>query len=142
MEFGDIVYFLLMLGFLVFGIFNDSKKKKKNINQSTPPLNPDVFPDKTLPPPLRKVAKKAKKLVPVQTPPPPKRVEFQSSMDLVTDFEGESSLKGTIFDYKMPVKAEKSLYEPHPILNDLTGEDGSEEIRKAIIYSEILKRKY
>ena len=70
--------------------------------------------------------------------------EFQSSLELVTDFEGESSLKGSmfaseLFDNRPEMKAVETV---HPILEQLRSKDGQSEIRKAVIYSEILNRKY
>ncbi len=155
MEFGDIIYLLLMLAFFVFGIFNDSKKKKKKINKSTEPINREirevfreVFQNKEkqpVPPPTPTTVKRKKQ--PVTTATSTAKYtprEFQSSLDLVTNFEGESSLKGSmfasdLFDGQKEMKARETF---HPILEQLRSRDGQSEIRKAVIYSEILNRKY
>lgn len=160
MEFGDIVYLILMLGFIVFGIFNDSKKKKRKIDTSTPPLNPEnerrvpeVFreifqtPDKqSVPPPVPRTSSKktSQKAASKAMPPKTTRPVFQSSMDLVTNFEGESSLKGSMFASDLMEKQTEmtSTETFHPILEQLRSKDGQAEMRKAIIYSEILNKKY
>ena len=157
MEFGDIIYLLLMLAFFVFGIFNDSKKKKKKISKSTQPVNleeefRDVFREvfqkpqrQPIPPPTPKTVKNRSQLArPAMTSARSTRYEFQSSLDLVTDFEGESSLKGSLFaselfDNRSEMKTVETV---HPILEQLRSKDGQSEIRKAVIYSEILNRKY
>ncbi len=160
MEFGDIVYLILMLGFIVFGIFNDSKKKKRKADTSTPPINPgddldirDVFREvfqnsdkSSAPPPApKKTDRKASQKAATATIPTEKsRPVFQSSMDLVTNFEGESSLKGSMFASElMDTRKEMKVSETfHPILEQLRSKDGQAEMRKAVIYSEILNRKY
>ncbi|MDO5524413.1 MAG: hypothetical protein Q4G48_10265, partial [Bacteroidia bacterium] len=135
------------------------KKKKKMMDKSTPPLNPETDGD------LREVFREVFQNREKPQPPPPApqtanrknqparpafssarsgRREFQSSMDLVTNFEGESSLKGAIFSSGLFENQQemKRIETLHPILEQLRGETGQAEIRKAIIYSEILKRKY
>lgn len=157
MEFGDIIYLILLLAFFVFGIFNDSKKKKKKISKSTQPVNleeefRDVFrevfqkPQKQpVPPPTPKVVKsKSQPARPAMASARSTRWEFQSSLGLVTDFEGESSLKDSMFaserfDNRPEMEAGETV---HPILEQLRSKDGQSEIRKAVIYSEILNRRY
>ena len=138
MEFGDIIYLILLLAFVVFGIFNDSKKRKK-ISESTQPEKQPI------PPPTPKTVKSKSQLArPTASSAGYTYREFQSSLDLVTNFEGESSLKGSmfasgLFDNHREMKVEETL---HPILEQLRSKDGQSEIRKAVIYSEILNRKY
>ncbi|MGI6046901.1 MAG: hypothetical protein ACOYEG_02645 [Petrimonas sp.] len=157
MEFGDIIYLLLMFAFIVFGIFNDSKKKKKKVSESTQPVNREeefrdvireIFqkPQKqSVPPPTPKTVKRKTQVVtPSFSSAKSTHREFQSSLDLVTDFEGESSLKGSmfaseLFENQKEMKVTETL---HPILKQLRSKDGQSEIRKAVIYSEILNRKY
>ncbi len=144
MEFGDILYIIALIFFFVFGIFNDARKKKKQVSQNTPPLNQEVFPERI---PKRQVPKTIKSRVKENLPPPaPKPVhrEFQSSLDLVSNYEGQSSIKSSIFvdDLREHYKEQRETQAVHPILKELKSEGGSEEIRKAIIYSEILQRKY
>lgn len=159
MEFGDIVYLILMLGFIVFGIFNDSKKKKRKADTSTPPINPeddrdirDVFREvfqnsdkpSTPPPAPKKTDRKSSREVVAAIPANKTRPVFQSSMDLVTNFEGESSLKGSMFASELTNKQKEMKVSEtfHPILEQLRSKDGQAEMRKAVIYSEILNRKY
>lgn len=155
MEFGDIIYLLLMLAFFVFGIFNDSKKKKKKIDKSTEPINREirevfreVFQNKEkqpVPPPTPKaVKKKSQVATPTISSAKSTRPAFQSSLDLVTNFEGESSLKGSMFASELFDKQKEMKMAEifHPILEQLRSKDGQSEIRKAVIYSEILNRKY
>lgn len=159
MEFEDILYLILMLVFAVFGIFNDSKKRKKRVGEATQPVNReeefrDVF---------REIFQNSSKQ---QTPPPvPRNIPaeknrrksasmfqnsksryqgFQSSLDLVTNFEGESSLKGSLYVSESLDRREagKQTDISHPVLECLRGSERSTEVRKAVIYSEILKRKY
>ncbi|MDO5664854.1 MAG: hypothetical protein Q4G63_06325 [Bacteroidia bacterium] len=155
MEFGDIIYLILMLAFFVFGIFNDSKKKKKKIDKSTEPINREireVFREifqnnekQPIPSPTLKTEKRKDQVVPPSiTPAKSPHREFQSSLDLVTNFEGESSLKGSmfaseLFDNQKEMKVAETF---HPILERLRSKDGQSEIQKAIIYTEILNRKY
>lgn len=139
MEFGDIIYLILLLAFVVFGIFNDSNKKRKKISESTQPEKQPI------PPPTPKTVKSKSQLARSTINPVGRTYrEFQSSLDLVTNFEGESSLKGSmfasgLFDNHQEMKVEETI---HPILEQLRSKDGQSEIRKAVIYSEILNRKY
>lgn len=155
MEFSDVIYLILMIGFVVFGIFNDSKKKKSKTGTITPPINPYALEEgdretqkKVDAPP---VVLRKKPILSTKQKPTSKKLtskndssEFQSSIDLVTDFEAESSLK----DFKKRMSLMKEVSEPyefpteHPLLEDLANQDKTIEMKKAIIYSEILKRKY
>jgi hypothetical protein len=84
--------------------------------------------------------------------------DYRSSLDLVTDFDKQSSLKGSIFVYdadsSFAQEADSSdMYEEeatavykkdsvHPLVEDLMGDSGINELKKMVIYSEILQRKY
>ena len=163
MEFGDIIYFILLLFFAILGFFNESRKKKnlqqqqKGESESRPLFGEEMDGDEPylyhLPLP------KQSELPPV--PPAPqknKRPEFRSSLDLVTDFEGVSSLKSSIFVYdaddsfaqddasvftaseqEKPNEKSRTL---HPLVAELTGEGGEEALKKGLIYGEIMQRKY
>ncbi len=154
-----------MVGFIVFGIFNDSKKKKKKItDNSTEPVNKewsdvgDVFREifegdvQRTPPPIP-----TKKIVNPKTPNPNREKRFkqsdnlldgfESSLSLVTDFEGESSLKGYKFDMEVMEVIEDGAERysssfANSILSNFNSGDKQLELKKAIIYSEILNRKY
>lgn len=154
MDIGDIIYFLVMLGAIVFGIFNDYKKKQQKADTSTPPKNKseynlgdvirEIFQEsgsQKTPPPAP--VKQKKTVIPKAVPAVTARPEFKSSLDLVTDFEGESSLKGHIFN-QQPFESQiqkETAKTVHPLLQQLK-QGGSSEIRRAVIYSEILQKKY
>lgn len=152
MEFGDIVYLILIVAFMIFGFFKEIRKKNRKIDESTEPVNTelgdlfrDVFDAGSTPhmPPATDIETK-KKNKETGKSLASKEFVFQSSMDLVTDFEGESSLKGHGFKEHLNEESlnRATLVELHPVLDDLTGENRSEELQKAIVYSEIIKRKY
>lgn len=156
MEFGDIVYLILIVAFMIFGFFKEIRKKNRKIDESTEPVNTefgdvlrDIFQtaeDRPVPPPAPSVESQKRRESRKEFARKDKRggYVFQSSMDLVTDFERESSLKG--YSFKEHLNEESldraTLVELHPVLDDLTGENRSEELQKAIVYSEIIKRKY
>lgn len=157
MEFGDILYVILILVFIVFGFFKDlSKKKRDNLEKADPADKSlgDVFKEVFTqlerpqnPPPVPAPAKKEEKKRSATAFSAPASIdsEFQSSMDLIMDFESESSLSDYVFpDYDLDspsVKKQKKRGD-HPILEDLTGDNKESEFLKAIIYSEILNRRY
>ena len=133
MDVGDIIYYIILVFFLIFGFFSKSNKQKKTQESRNPPS----FPRRSHIPetPASKVSAKQS----IHTPPPVKKRGFQSSLDLVTDFEGESSLKNSMFSQNKDME-EQSL-TPHPLMSEI-GNIGAGELRKGIIYSEILKRKF
>ncbi len=117
MEFGDIIYLVLLVFFMILGFFNDSRKKKnQQKQQSEKPLHPysemkprpffetsepdeenEEFPSWFEPKPVAEI-----RTVPPTPPVVPVdegRITFRSSMELTTDFAKESSLKSSIFVY-------------------------------------------
>jgi hypothetical protein len=92
------------------------------------------------------------------------RTTFRSSMELTTDFAKESSLKGSIFVYDADSSYEKDTDSadiaemqdvmaetitdgkkrgsPHPLVAELYGESGRNELIKGLIIGEIIGRKY
>lgn len=156
MEFGDIIYLILMFAFLVFGIFKDSGKKQKKVSKSTQPVNSEedfrelvreIFqrPQREpVPPPTPKAVSRKQPVKPIIVSSEGSRPVFQSSMELVTDFEGASSLKESAFMSQLFSDREelKPVEKVHPVLEQLRGGEGVSEIRKAVIYSELLERKY
>lgn len=163
MEFGDIIYFILLLFFAILGFFNESRKKKnlqqqqKGESELRPLFGEEMDEDEPylyhLPLPKQS-----------ELPPSPpvtqknKRTEFRSSLDLVTDFEGVSSLKSSIFVYDADdsfaqddasvftateqEKRNDKSHALHPLVAELTGEGGEEALKKGLIYGEIMQRKY
>jgi len=170
MEFGDIIYFILLVFFMILGFFNDSKKKKDKQEQQPEEHSRPYFdvPEEDIPP--RWLEPNVLKKNQTTSPPPPVsvveegRTAFQSSMDLTTDFAKESSLKSSIFVYDADVSYDKDAdtqdiaemsdsylqktadgekrSSPHPLIGDLYGDAGREELMKGLIIGEIMQRKY
>lgn len=164
MEFGDIIYLIILLFFMILGFFNDSRKKKNRQGKKAGG-NADSFLEERVETILQTLENEKKKRKTSVLPPVPadysgKDVHrtFQSSMDLVTDFEGQSSLKSSIFVYdadssfaldtdssdifnkKAPADRQRSVV--HPLIADLLGDGGREELKKGLVYGEILRRKH
>ena len=164
MEFGDIIYLIILLFFMILGFFNDSRKKK-NKQEREAGKNAVPFPEERIETILQTIEHEKKKRQTTIHPPIPAAYSgkdvhktFQSSMDLVTDFEGQSSLKSSIFVYD----ADSSFAQDsdasdifnkkasatglrtvvHPLIADLMGDGGREELKKGLVYGEILRRKY
>lgn len=156
MDLGDIIYYALIVFFLILSFFNKKRKNKSTqgpMQQGSFP-HPDSqetdFPEE-LPFPFPKNILKKNVPPPIPDKLPQKYIprEFQSSMSLVTDFEKESSLEGSLFvnDEGMravfsEVKEEDKTYPLHPLVVDLLEKDSKEELKRAIIYSEIFQRKF
>ncbi|MDR0334151.1 MAG: hypothetical protein LBI15_11920 [Dysgonamonadaceae bacterium] len=157
MEFGDLIYFILVIAFMVLGFFNDARKRKKrkmereastshqdsqkqSENQHKVEDSDDWWRNLPKTPPIPTTKK----------PTPYVRKEFQSSLDLVTNFEGESSLKDSIFVqdaaftniYEEKRRRKQSPPLVHPLVRDLLNDSGNKELKKGLIYGEILQRKY
>lgn len=158
MEFAASFNGILILLFLVLAFIKsakDAKKKGQSSNETKPNLGEE----------LKEIFKEIMDghkgdNAPARPPMPPQErttqmtppsfsaeqmgKEFVSSLSLVTDFEKESSLKGyyTTERMKRMVTDRTTDKESHPVLDDLMGENREEEFKKAIIYSEILTRKY
>lgn len=141
MDVGDIIYYIVIVIFILFGFFNKSKKeeKKKQMTTSQRPSPVTGLPQL----PNKQKNKGIRIERPQQPPPPVKRPEFQSSLNLVMNFEGESSLQNSIYVNENEVsEAEQTNTETvHPIVGELIQADVN-ELRRAVIYSEILHRKY
>ncbi len=151
MDIGDIIYTLVLFFFFAIGLVGDFRKKKASKQQNAP---------KGTPIPKAKPKKMKPATIPSQnrwenqTPPPvatQTRVEpmvhkeFQSSLNLSASTEGYSSLQDSLLtntSHEQISETDTKITQLHPILKDLTGENRGSEFRKAIIYSEILKRKY
>ena len=179
MEIDDLIYVILLLLFMILGFFNDFKKKKgqqKQQQQSKPNLSQEVLEtEKSIPPALSEDQKKRFKLEKRQRierinrekelNAKEKEFVFQSSMDLTTDFNKESSLGGSIYrndvgltydhefetlssynsDFvspEMPEVIGENITEIHPLVADLVGTNQKRELVKGFVYGEILKKKY
>ena len=161
MEFGDIFYFILLLFFAILGFFNESRKKKNIQQQSEGGFNPP-YAEEEDEPWLGQIPLPKRTDLPPPAPKPltqtSRRPEFRSSLDLVTDFEGASSLKGSIFVYDADESFAQDLSSGylsmhqekesdtgrslHPVVAELTREGGEEALKRGLIYGEIMLRKY
>jgi uncharacterized protein YneF (UPF0154 family) len=157
MEFGDLIYFILVIAFMILGFFNDARKRKKRKMEQEASISRQnsqrEFENQKKTDDLVDWWKNLPKTPPVpatKKPAPYVRKEFQSSLDLVTDFEGESSLKDSIFVqdpaflniYEQKRKLKQSPPPVHPLVRDLLNDSGNKELKKGLIYGEILQRKY
>lgn len=146
MELGDIIYILVLFSFFIFGIIKDIKKKEASKQQKLPQNfpNPTYAGKKSKP----ATASSQKKRNNVSSPPVPEfatNQDISSSMQPSYTLEGSSSLQERQFSYKGQNQNDNSFVTNnimHPILKELTGENRSEELRKAVIYNEIINRKY
>lgn len=100
-----------------------------------------------------------------EMPPPPPvdrpvasgRREFQSSIDLVSIHEDKTIPSSYTFDYDVnsfyekdedspdlteDAREEKIKREVHPLIKELKGDTGREELKKGLIYGKIMQRKY
>lgn len=159
MEFGDIIYFILLVFFMILGFFNDSRKKKQQQQSEAEPR--PFFGEEQKPlspqPHIRK-----RKVTPPPIPATPYsgddvHKEFRSSLDLVSIQDNQSSQPGYYFDYDANSFYEKdpdSIDAPenekeetihkslHPLIEALRDDTGREELKKALIYGEIMQKKY
>ena len=172
MEFDDIIYFILLAFFVILGFFNDSRKKKDKQSQQSEEHSRPYFdvPEEDTSPPWWETETLEKTKTPPHPPLHPAsameegRSVFQSSMDLTTDFAKESSLKSSIFVFDADVSYDKNAEtqdiadmsdsylpktaevekrgSPHPLLGDLYGDAGRNELIKGLIIGEIMQRKY
>src|SRR5690554_328759 len=165
MEIGDLFYIIILSLFMILGFFNDSRKKKNEQKQQSLPKThtyqsdePEVIPPlyKKITTPDPNTIKRKKSLERKTSNKYSKEGSpvFQSSMDLLTDFSKESSLKSSIYindtgeTYTQDTEShnrmetyDNNIILGNDIINDLTGDNKRNELVKGIIYSEILKRK-
>lgn len=148
MDLGDIIYYAIVVFFLILGFFNKSKKEKKTMQQMEKDVESEK--SKSIPFPFPKNFRKENPPpIPADIPKSTIRREFQSSMSLVTDFQKESSLEGTLYVNDEGMQAvfsgqseDNTTIIIHPLVADLLENDPQEELKKAIIYSEIFQHKF
>ena len=142
MDSGTIIYLILGAALLLFNLFNSSNKRKKQkeeqekarqqtTNQHT---NNKVDEDWWLKPSPSTIPKVPSAYV---------RKEFQSSLGSGYGEESpafESSSRGN-YETRGGRKITRAS-SVHPLLNALANDSGTDELRRAVIYSEILQRKY
>ena len=165
MEFGDIIYFILLLFFVILGFFNDSRKKKQREQVEAQQLPEVEFPpiveddnDKELFSTMKDTNyNNLHPPIPTTYSAKERYDNFQSSLDLVSIHEEPSTLSSYIFDYDLNsfyevdvdsldatdiAREEKSEKLLHPLLQDLKSYAGGKELKKGLIYAEIMQRKY
>lgn len=158
MDFGDIIYLVLLLFFMILGFFNDSRKKKQKREAKNPfppiEMEGDIFPVPM--PPEAPSSSTSSTAVRKNT-----RKEFQSSADLVSIHDKQSSQPGYAFDYDLNSFYDRQPESPeisetyqrdtregadnflsnNPLLGELRN-NSVEELRKGLIYAEIIRLKY
>ncbi|MDR1517567.1 MAG: hypothetical protein LBS52_05690 [Dysgonamonadaceae bacterium] len=149
MDSGTIIYLIVIVLFAILGSFNKAKKGQQEKNQGKPAI-PEVErkPQEARTP--REIKAKPQPL-PVAEFPPKQRIFSPSVSTITSSIEGLSSLKGTLYVDDTPVEgdivgghsaAAKGKDFPHPLIADLTGDGSQHELRKAVLYAEILNRRY
>lgn len=115
---GDWLYYVIFFGIAIVSLINSVAKKKSTDTVSPPP----VYESPPPPPPLS---------VKRKTPPPaPNRSRFSGGYETLFQNEGQR-----VFENETPTDNEVTATDNWS-LNDV------ETIRKAIVYTEILNRKY
>lgn len=158
MDAGTIIYFIVALFFVILGFFNKIQKEERAKEQDkrtagglppsasrAPAVEREMREEKLpggmrqhRPQPLSSVATGGK--------------TFSPSVSTITSsIEGQSSLKGSLYvadsfaeDLPEPLSPFGQTKPVHPLLSGLAagGTDSSMELRKAVLYAEILNRKY
>ncbi len=151
MDLGDIIYILVLFSFFIFGFIKDIKKKEASKQQKLPQNIPSPESiDKKKKSATVTSQKQRNKVVP---PPVPNfdtvgQYKYEGTSSTIPSYalEGHSALQNreTIghFTQKEDNSSVITKNKWHPILEDLTGENRSEELRKAVIYNEIINRRY
>lgn len=164
-----LLVFFMILGFFNDSRKKKNQQKQQSAEQSRPYFDE---PEENIPSyrPEPRALSRTKTVPP--TPSRLKveegRTAFQSSMELTTDFAKESSLKSSIFVFDadssydlgsdsveiadmMDTYLQKSQEETnedmkssfsHHLIFDLLGNEGRQELKKGLIYGEIMQRKY
>jgi hypothetical protein len=154
MEFGDIIYFLLIVVFMILGFLNDYRKRRRRQQEKEASAPYDDFQRQF------ENQKKADDLddwwnakpaqpPTVKAPPVYVRKDFQSSIGSAASYEGQSALGSSAFaqganfeNFYEKRRQGQTATTVHPLLQDLLSDSGTEELKKGLIYKEILQRKY
>ena len=172
MESGDIIYFILLVFFMILGFFNDSRKKKNQEKQAAKGASSShESVDKPLPPnppnppnpfliPSDHSRKERKEVFQSSMKQTADYRKYDSGDSIVFDYnmnafdEVDSGL--SIADRPMDPEAPEIPIESrarrtsdgknrggdHPIVTELHGDNAAQAFRKAVIYSEIIPRRY
>lgn len=146
---GDWLYILLLVAAGISGLFSSGKKKNKQKAKPAQPQQSAGFPQDTNP---RKgfweiLEEMQDEIPPEPKPRPRKAVPAKAATPkkaaAPTPFlTTESSIHGAKNDQKSPIMFEEVHDEPHTVTREDFHLQDIDEVRKAIIYSEILTRKY
>lgn len=150
MDSENILKIILGAFFLLLGFFNKSKDKKKRVSKPVSPTR------KSKPmfelPDMGSILEPIKSLKKEATHKPQqsgatgdyKRPEFVSSLDLVSNFgkDNTSSIFSSANQLYDDADMEYGVGDAHPIIEGFRSWDNVDEFRKAIVYSEILQRRY
>lgn len=163
MDISDIISFLIGFVIIFGGVIIEYAKQKKEDknsteqNESIPTVPPIIYqnPDRQFQQrterreiPGRREPVIVKTIESVERPF--RKTIFQSSLDLTTDYSKYSDeAERSIFtaDDSIPMQLEdpdapdEMFRRSHPLIRSIRG-DGMEELKKAVIYSEILKPKF
>ena len=147
MDSGTIIYLILGAILLLFNVFNSSNKRKKRqeqqeaARQRTDSQNhyDEAESDEDW------WLKPSAQPTPTGIPPTPYiRKEFQSSLGSAVGYGEEPAFaQGSSRNIeKRGSRKIRRVATMHPLLKDLSSDSGTDELRKAVIYGEILQRKY
>jgi hypothetical protein len=163
MKSGDIIYFILLVFFMILGFFNDSRKKKQQQKRLEEESRPFVDEGQEVMPEYPQEGRRHEKSRSMPPPVPAAHAgegvhrEFRSSSDLVAIHDEQSSHSSFAFDYdansfyeKDPdfpdasdgAKEEVVKRSAHPLIKELGSDAGHEDLKKGLIYGEIIQRKY
>lgn len=163
MEFGDVIYFVLLVFFVILGFFKDSRKKRQLQRQMEAEYRPLTGEEEEMDGWVR--PRESDRYSPVPPPLPPASAregkgvhrEFRSSADLVSIRDEQSSQPGYAFDYDANSFYEEDPDSPdasgdarkaaaegfmHPLLGNPASEEGHEDLKKGLVYGEIIRRRY
>jgi hypothetical protein len=135
MEFGDLIYIFIMVAVALFSLIRANKNKERQGTQ-IPDYNTVELPEEVFPPGMFR-EEKAK----VLTKPPEKNVNpvYRSHFQRI-DFENRRQKKRTIFSELKKRQDTKIFLEEESQAISSYWENEQFDLRKAVIYSEILKR--
>jgi hypothetical protein len=125
-DIGNIVYWVLILGAIIVSSLSSLKKKQQEPQPQPQPSQPQSWEEMMMPPPAPAPKKKKK------APPVPRAQYQRAQSSLKASEEGESMFGNS------PILAE----ETETVIIDNLGLTDADAFRKAIIYAEILNRKY
>lgn len=135
MEFGDLLYVLIMVAVAVFSIVKKSRGRKEH-DVLTPEFEADASPEEVFPPGTFWEGK----VKPLIRPPDNKEKKVHRSGFKRIDFNKKRIKNRTITSGLKKRQAPKILLEEDEQVNFSYWDEEPIDLRKAVIYNEILKR--